>query len=388
MSLTIPTTPSFSGVTATQSLVTKGIDGNPSGTFYAFQVTYVVNLSTYIMYLNPDGSFNTVPVWISTNFLLANALNPNTFYTVSLAAATDMFGANSTGFGPPGTFTTAASVPVFLQYSAIYSDTVTANWSPNFNPDNTQYSVQYSTDPSYVFNVVTTPWFSGTSYIIPNLLPSTIYYSRVQARNSVSAVTAFTSLGAVTTPAGPAVVQGTRATNLLANRGFIIQWAANVEPNIVYYRVYRSSSPTDNTSFYVIGTTPANVTSFVDNVPYTFGITWYYKVTAIDSSNNESSLDLTNPVQDMTFSQFVEQPFPTQVEVGDLVNGEIPSGALDGTNTLFATVNPFKFSTLSVYLNGVKLMLGIDYTLLMPQQFTLVSAPSSTDYIRVDYLKY
>jgi hypothetical protein len=57
-------------------------------------------------------------------------------------------------------------------------------------------------------------------------------------------------------------------------------------------------------------------------------------------------------------------------------------------NTLFTTANPFKASTLSVFLNGVKLMNGVDYTLNIPQQFTLVEAPLSTDYLRVDYLKY
>jgi len=388
MPLNIPTTSSISGVTPTQALITKGADGNSGSTFYAFRLTYTINLGTQTSYLNPDGSFNTVPVWINVSSILATALVPNILYSVCLAAASDSLGTGNTGFGPPTTFTTAAAQPLVQSYSGVYSSVVTANWLPNFNSDVTEYSIQYSTDPSYVFNVVTSPWVTDTSYILQNLLPNTIYYSKVQARNSVLAVTPFTSLGPVTTPTGPAQVQGTRATNLLANRGFLIQWAANVEPNIALYRVYRSSSPTDNSSFYIIGTTPANVTSFVDNVPFTFGISWYYKVTALDTSNNESSLDLTSPVQDMSFSQFVEQPFPTQVEVGDLVNGEIPSGSLDGVNMVFATTNPFKPSTLSIYLNGVKLMLGVDFTLNIPQQFTLVSAPLSTDYLRVDYLKY
>jgi len=388
MPLNIPTTPSFSGITPTQALVTKGTDFNGVATFYAYQFSYTINLSTQVNYLMADGTFSPTPVWLNTPMLLATALVPNTFYTVQLAAASDSLGTGDTGFGPPGNFTTAASQPIALSYSAIYSTTATANWSPNFNSDSTQYSVQYSTDPSYVFNVITSPWSTATSYVMPNLLPNTVYYSQVQARNNVLATTAFTNLGSFTTLAGPGIVQGTRATNLLANRGFLIQWAANVDPNIALYRVYRSSSPTDNSSFYLIGTTPPIVTSYVDNVPYTYGITWYYKVIALDTSNNESSLDLTSPVQDMSFSQFVEQPFPTQVEVGDLVNGETPIGLINGTNTIFATINPFKTSTLSVYLNGVKLIATVDYAVTIPQQFTLVEAPLATDYLRVDYLKY
>jgi hypothetical protein len=388
MSLNIPTTPSISGVTSTQALITKGADGNASSTYYCFQVSYTIGLSSYIQYLNSDGSFNSVPVFMNVTSVLATALLPNVLYSVRLDAAVDVLGTDDTGFGPPATFTTAASQPLPQAYSNVFSSTFTAQWLPNFNPDTTQYSVVYSTDPSFIFNVVTSPWITDTSYTVNNLLPSTIYYSQVQARNSALAVTPFTSLGPVTTAVGPAVVQGLRSTNLLANRGFLIQWAANTEPDIAYYRVYRSSSPTDNSSFYLIGTTPSNVQSFVDNVPFTFGITWYYKVTALDTSNNESSLDLTNPVQDMSFSQFVEQPFPTQVEVGDLVNDETPSGAVDGTNALFVTANPFKGSSLSIYLNGAKLTNTVDFILNIPQQFTLTSAPSIGDLIRVSYLKF
>lgn len=384
----IPTTPSVSGVTTTQALITKGIDGNGPATYYCFQLTYNVNLATQINYLAADGSFTPTPVWHNVTMLLATALIPNTLFSVRLAAADSALGLNATAFGAPATFTTAAAQPLVQPYRNVYSTTFTATWLPNFNNDTTEYSVMYSTDPSFIFNVTTTPWFTDTSFTANNVLPGTIYYSRVQARNSVLATSPFTTLGPVVTPIGPAQVQGTRATNLLANRGFLISWSGNVEPNIAYYRVYRSSSPTDNSSFYIIGTTPSNVTSFVDNVPYTFGITWYYKITALDTGNNESSLDLTNPVQDMSFSQFVEQPFPTQIEVGDLVNGEIPSGAIDGVNTIYVTSNPFKTSTLCVFLNGVKLMANVDYFVNIPQQFTLVAAPLSTDYIRVDYLKY
>lgn len=446
-----PTTPSVSSVTASSALITKGADGNPGSTYYAFQFSYNINLTTQIKYLKSDGTFSDIPVWINATILLATSLVPNTLYSVNLAAATDALGSNATGFGPPFSFTTLAAQPLFQPFSGIYSTMVTANWLANSNNDDTEYYVQLSTDPAFIFNVINSGWVANNSYIFTNLLPNTIYYGQVQARNSVLVETSFITLGSVTTPAGPFPVQGIRATNLLANRGFIIQWAANTEPNIALYRVYRSSSPTDNSSFQVIGTTPANVTSFVDNVPFTFGITWYYKITALDNGNNESSLNLTSPVQDMSFSQFVEQPFPTQVEVDDLVNDETPSGAINAINTtittvtdathlvvgstagwvvgaaydltaglpftissvvdathlivsstagmsasdtisqgntLFTTTYPFKGSSLSVYLNGVKLSLGVDFTLTIPQQFTMNYSPEVGDLLRVSYLKY
>ena len=388
MSLNIPTIPTISGVTDHTAMITKGVDSNPSSTYYSFQMSYTVNLAPQIMYLESDGTFTNIPTWINTTSLTANSLIPNTLFSVRLSAATDSLGTGDTGFGPPTSFTTAASQPIFQPWSAVYSTQATANWLPNFNNDDTQYYVQISTDPAFIFNVISSSWITDNSYIATNLLPNTIYYGQVKSRNSVLAETSYITLGSVTLPAGPSQVQGIRSTNLLANRGFLIQWAANVEPNIALYRVYRSSSPTDNSSFQVIGTTPANVTSFVDNVPFTFGISWYYKVTALDNGNNESSLNLTNPVQDMSFSQFVEQPFPTTIEVNDLVNDETPSGQINGTNALFTTAYPFKGSSLSVYLNGVKLMNGIDFNLSIPQQFTLIEAPELGDYIRCSYLKF
>jgi fibronectin type 3 domain-containing protein len=315
-------------------------------------------------------------------------LVPNTLFSVRLAAATDAIGTGDTGFGPPATFTTAAAQPIFQPFSAIYSTQVTANWLPNFNNDETEYYVQLSTDPSFIFNVVNSNWVTNNSFIFSNLLPNTIYYGQVKARNSVLAETSYITLGSVTTPAGPSQVQGIRSTNLLANRGFLITWSANVEPNIALYRVYRSSSPTDNSSFQMIGSTPANVTSYVDNVPYSFGITYYYKVTALDNGNNESSLEETSPVQDMSFSQFVEQPFVTSVTTADIINQEIPSGQINSINMLYTTTYPFKKGTLNVYLNGVQMILGVDYVLNIPQQFTMTSAPESPDLIRVSYLKF
>ena len=448
-----PTTPTISVVTFNSALITKGADGNGPSTYYSFQLTYNVNLSTQIMYLKSDGTFSDIPVWLNVTALTATALIPNTLYSVRLNAATDAIGTNATGEGPAGTFTTAAAQPLFQPFSAIYSTQATANWNPNFNDDETVYQVQLSTDPSFVFVSFDTGFtVTDNSYIFTNLLPNTIYYGQVRAENDPPHIpTAWTSLGSVTTPAGPSQVQGIRSTNLLANRGFLIQWSANVEPNISVYRVYRSSSPTDNSSFQVIGTTPANVTSYADNVPYTFGITWYYKITALDNGNNESSLELTNPVQDMSFSQFVEQPFPTTVQTDNIVNQEIPSGLINGIsttitnvsdgihlvvnsttgfvagaaddttagvpfsivsvdgpsaltvsstagmsngdtivqgNTLYTTTYPYKKGTLNIYLNGVQLILGIDYNLLIPQQFTLLAAPESGDYLRVAYLRF
>jgi hypothetical protein len=153
--------------------------------------------------------------------------------------------------------------------------------------------------------------------------------------------------------------------------------------------VYRSSSPTDTGDFNLIGTTPANVTSFVDRVPFTFGITWYYKVTALDNGNNESSLDLTTPVQDMTYHSFEEQPFPTTVLAQDLIEDETPTGAIDTLNQLYTTAFPYKKNSLEVYLNGVRMHRSLDFVEgPLSQQFTMTDPPDTGGILRVSYVKF
>lgn len=388
MSLNTPVSPTLLGITASSAMVVKNADGNPGGTFYSWQVSYTVGLNAVVQYLMSDGSFSPIPVWLGLSSITAEELVPNTAFFVALAAASDVLGTGATSYGPVASATTLASIPLFLPFSGVYSTQVTANWQVNSNPQDTEFFVQISPDPSFIFNVTNSGWITDTSFLFTNLLPSTVYYARVKARNSVLVETAYTSLGSVTTHVGPSTVMGTRSTNLLANRGFLIEWSANVEPNIVLYRVYRSSSPTDDSSFQVIATTPANVTSYVDNVSFTFGITWYYKVTAVDTGNNSSSLELTNPVQDMSFSQFSEQPFPTTILSNSIVNQETPSGAVDGANTLFTTSFPYRTGSLQIYLNGAQMILGVDYTVSIPQQFIFIVAPVSGDFIRVSYLKF
>src|SRR5579863_4345114 len=106
-----PVAPIITSVTYVNATITRGADGNPSGTFYSFQLAYNVGLFPQIMYLLSDGSFSPVPIWINTTSLTATNLIPNTLFSVRLAAATDSLGTGATAYGPVTTFTTAAAPP-------------------------------------------------------------------------------------------------------------------------------------------------------------------------------------------------------------------------------------------------------------------------------------
>jgi hypothetical protein len=391
MSLNTPLIPSISAISSSGFTITKNINqdnplagGNPPGTYYLWMVSY--NTSTF--YCDGSGGLSSVPVWLLGGMQTVSSLPPNTTASVALEAALDSMGNGNTGFGPAASATTNSTAPLMQPYQAIFSTTVTAYWLPNGNPSGTKFDVQLSPDPSFSTGVIDSGWITSQTYQFINLLPSTIYYGRVKARNSVLVETSFILLGMVTTLAGPSNVRALQVTNLLDNRGFLLQWAPNIENNIVAYKVYRSNSPTDVSSFALINSTAANVTSYIDNVPFTFGITYYYIVTALDNGGNESSLDTANPTQDMSFHSFEEMPFPTVILAGDIINNETPSGLVNGSNTLFTTAYPYKNQTLSIYLNGAKLSLTSDYILLLPQQFQFLTPPMTNDIIRIEYVRY
>lgn len=65
--------------------------------------------------------------------------------------------------------------------------------------------------------------------------------------------------------------------------------------------------------------------------------------------------------------------------------GEVPIGALDGSNLVFSTSNTFGPDKLNVYLNGLKQRPAIDFNVIAPNQFSLTSAPLAGDSLLTDY---
>ncbi len=382
MALT-PVSPSISNLASNGFQIDVNADGNPGGTFYAFRantkfVDALGQLQDTIIYLN------------LTTLTLADAI-PNTLYSVNLEAADDVTGLNNSGFGPTANATTLAAAPIANPFAAVFSTTITLDWAANNNPTGTEYFAEISPDPAFLVNVINSGWVTTLGHIFNNLLPSTTYHARVKARNSVLVETVYTALGSTTTPAGPETVKALRVRDLIAERGFLICWQPNLETNIAGYNVYRSSSPTDDSEFNKLNAAliAPNVRTHIDNVPYSFGIVFYYKVTAVDDGGNESSLTLTSPVHDNTFHSFEEQPFPNIVTDGDFISDEIPAGAIDGNNNLYTTKFPYRPNSVQIYQDGIRLRLGTDFNEgPLSQQVTLTFAPNIGADLRVTYRKF
>jgi len=382
----VPNAPVISNLTSIGFTITKTPDSNPSGTYYSYRLIF----GTSVKYVNSLGNLQDTKVFLDVASLTVLSALSNTVHSVSLSAAEDALGTNESSYGVASVAVTYASLPLMQSFTNVFSTTVKATWLANNNPTGTQYLVELTPDLGFIGGIISSGWITTVGYVYANLLPNTTYYSRVKARNSSLVETAYVSLGTVVTSNGPDIVKAVHVTNLLScDRGMLIEWMPNLEINIISYKVYRSSSPTDDSAYALVGTTPASVLSLIDHVVFSFGIVFYYKVTVIDDGGNESSLTLSNPVQDMTYHSFEEQPFPNVITTVDMIDDETPSGLIDGHNTIYTTLYPYRTHEIQVYYNGSKMMRGVDYTEGPgSQKIVFMDPPDITDDVRVSYLRY
>lgn len=82
----------------------------------------------------------------------------------------------------------------------------------------------------------------------------------------------------------------------------------------------------------------------------------------------------------------VETPAPNAT-TGQQVIGEVPSGAVNGSNATFTTEFSFQPESLRVYVNGIRQVIPDDYQSI--GQFTIILAASPTvgENVQVDYLR-
>lgn len=66
--------------------------------------------------------------------------------------------------------------------------------------------------------------------------------------------------------------------------------------------------------------------------------------------------------------------------------GENPDGAIDGVNATFTLCLPHVTGTLRVYLDGMRMTPGADFTVLNPTQFQFGTAPAIGSVVLVDYI--
>lgn len=185
----------------------------------------------------------------------------------------------------------------------------------------------------------------------------------------------------------PSIVNGVNVENLLSGRRFLVEW--NLNPSIegvTVYQIWRST--TELSGFAKIAEVQAPTTQYIDKVPFTFGVTFFYKVVAVNSSGQMGDITAASAVSDVTFDNFDEEPFrATSLTVDSFIKNEVPVGVIDGINAVFQTANIYRVNSLEVYVNGVH-RLAADFAQGADQKtFTFVFPPAQGSVISVSYLK-
>lgn len=234
-----------------------------------------------------------------TSVFAVTGLTNGTAYYFVITAVNDLGeeSSNSTQVNATpaaGGDTTAPAAPTTLAATA-GAGQITLNWDDNAEGDLNHYRVYRGTVTGGPYTFVAIA--PDSSYINTGLTNGTEYFFKVSAvddSNNESAKSnedSETPLGtgndvtAPATPTGLAIVSAGSAGSITLN------WNDNGESDFSYYKVWRA--PTSGGTFAVIATPSAS--TYIDtNV--TGGEDYFYKVSALDLTGNESSL--TSEVSD------------------------------------------------------------------------------------------
>jgi hypothetical protein len=81
-------------------------------------------------------------------------------------------------------------------------------------------------------------------------------------------------------------------------------------------------------------------------------------------------------------------PTPPPASTGTSIQitwGETPTGAIDGSNKSYTSVNPYRLNSIAVFLNGLRQRRTNDYTETGSNSFQFVNAPLPGDILSIDY---
>jgi len=186
----------------------------------------------------------------------------------------------------------------------------------------------------------------------------------------------------------PSVVRDVNVENLMSGRRFLIEWVLNeITEGVTTYEIWRST--TESGSDYVhIGSVQAPTVQFIDKVPFTYGVTFFYKVIAVNAGGARGDISAITGTADVTFDNFDEEPFrATNLTFDSFVRNETPLGIIDGINYTFQTQFLYRSNSLEIYVNGVH-RLPTDFQTNNDQKtFTFIFPPAPGSIVNVNYLK-
>ena len=186
----------------------------------------------------------------------------------------------------------------------------------------------------------------------------------------------------------PSIGRHVVVTNLLAGRRMLVEFELNdAAEGVTAYQIWRSAQESEG--FELMATVNAPYKQYVDTVPFTFGINYFYKVVAVNASGYSSDISASSAVSDSTFDSFEEKPFRSvAVTYDSFIVGETPTGAVNGLNLAYVTANLYRYNTVEVFVNGLALTRGVNFSENANQKtLTLSVAPTTGSRVRVNYIK-
>ena len=248
------------------------------------------------------------------------------------------------------------------------------SWLPNSETDLAGYNVFRSEAPGGPYGLVNVSLVTGTTYTDFGLVNGTVYYyvvAAVDTSNNEGALSNEASVlpdGSLPDMTPPGAPTGLGAT---AGDGQVqLSWNANGESDLAGYNAYRST--TSGTGYGKINASLITTTNLLDT-GRTNGTTYFYLVTAVDASGNES-LDSAEV-----------SATPAALGGGGIVLSEVVYD-VSGTDDGLEWVELFNAGTSAVDLSGYSLGNGgTSYTysvvqlsgIIAPGQAFVVGGPTS-----------
>ena len=186
------------------------------------------------------------------------------------------------------TMPTAPDTPTNLAAAAVSNTELKLTWSAAVSGGLPirNYSVFRGTAPAAMIQVGTT---AKTSYPDPSLTPGTTYYYAVEAADTGGDLSGMTAPLQATAPALPSAPANLTATAINPTQVTLNWTAAQSGMPINSYSVYRGNSPDSLTPLNSVGGKKTTANDY----PVTAGTTYYYAVSATDTSGNISPLSAT-----------------------------------------------------------------------------------------------
>ncbi|MEA2709427.1 MAG: large repetitive protein, partial [Phycisphaerales bacterium] len=219
---------------------------------------------------------------------------------------------------------------------------ITLNWDDNTETDLAGYNV-------YRSDAIGGPW---TKLNTTGLLTSSIYVDTTAIADQVSYYQ-ITAVDASTNESDPAAASGTRPVpdtimpaapaGLVATvqpGGTQLGWADNIESDLAGYNVYRATSETG--TYVKLNTSGLLTSSDYFDITAPSGTSWY-RVTAVDASNNESDFAVASATHLTTYTHTeIGNPTPagSLTTVTDGSDYNLTAGGAD----IFGTSDSFGFS--------------------------------------------